>query len=132
MLAVSYERTMRNAKPALRSPAQPETSSKKEPPVPVREFGLPKHVCRLMGAVAAWHGLTIADLRGRSRVSKVTKARGDAMAAIYLNCRWRGRRYPMRMLSGFFNRSMTDNTTVYHYLGKRGIVRSRPRDLRRG
>lgn len=60
----------------------------------------------IAGLVAAGHGLTIEDLRGRSRVRQIVLSRQEAMALIRINTS-----HSLPKIGRFFNR---DHTTVLH------------------
>lgn len=72
----------------------------------------------IISMVAAWHGVTHAEIVGDSRSRPVIEARHDAVAAVWLNCRVDGRQYSLPELGRAFGK---DHTTCLHSLRKRGL-----------
>lgn len=73
----------------------------------------------IIARVAFWHGLTVADIMGKSRSDIIVAARHDAIAAVYLNCRIEGRQYSRPKLGQIFG---LDHTTCLFALRKRGLA----------
>jgi hypothetical protein len=72
----------------------------------------------IIAMVAAWHGLTAADILGRSRSTPIVEARFDAVCEVYRTARINGGMYTLPALGRLFHR---DYSTCYHALHKRGF-----------
>ena len=78
----------------------------------------------VIAQVAAWHGVGVSDILGQSRLRPIVKARFDAIAAVYGNCRHvDGRRLSLPEVGRHFGGR--DHTTVKSALNKLGIPTSR-------
>lgn len=78
----------------------------------------PNHPQRIIGTVAAFHGLRKDEILSSSRQRSIMAARFDAIAAVWLNCRVDGRSYTLLELGRLFKR---DHTTILHALRQRGL-----------
>ncbi|TGR16225.1 hypothetical protein EN845_34080, partial [Mesorhizobium sp. M8A.F.Ca.ET.202.01.1.1] len=56
----------------------------------------------LIERVAAWHFLTVAQLVGPRGPARIAKARFDAIAAVYVNCRLGGRAMTLSEIGRLF------------------------------
>jgi hypothetical protein len=136
MFVVSYRKTMENAKRVVPDDEPPPRSKRFnelaaaslewERKKRERESGIPEpgrisnsKPHRIIERVAAEHGVTSDDILGRSRRMKVIAARSDAIAAVYTECRIRGRKYTMYDLGRTFNR---DHETVRAFMERRGLL----------
>ncbi|WP_181257156.1 hypothetical protein [Pseudaminobacter soli (ex Li et al. 2025)] len=72
----------------------------------------------IIAAVAAEHGVEVRGILSTSLRSDIVAARGDAVAAVYLNCQIDGRRYTLTELGRVFG---FDRTAVRRMLQKRGL-----------
>lgn len=73
----------------------------------------------IISMVAAWHEVTVEDIMSRCRTHKVIDARHDAIAAVWLNCRIKGRGYTLPEMGRAFDGR--DHSTIIHALEKRGL-----------
>ena len=113
MFVASYHNTMRGARLIARS--------RDRMPMPrygIRREWFPVVIPRaspreLIARVAWWHGVTYADIVGRSRVAHIVTARQDAMAAVR-------HQFPKLSLPGIARHFRRDHTTIIHGLRKVG------------
>lgn len=75
----------------------------------------------IIARVAAWHGMTTADIMCKSRADRLVAARHDAIVAVYLNCRFEGKRASLLKLGRIFG---LDHTSCLFALRKMGIERT--------
>lgn len=76
-----------------------------ETPAPVAARGLPPTAQRIIASVADKHGLTVADLRGRSQRYRIAHARQEAFFELMRHG------YSSPLIGSWFGR---DHTTVLH------------------
>lgn len=76
----------------------------------------------IIASVAAWHGLTAADILGKSRSRPIIAARFDAIAAVYGIIACNGRKLTLADLGRIFAR---DHTSALNALRQRGFDRDR-------
>jgi hypothetical protein len=116
----------RRATPARPRPEPlptPEADQYHKQPTPIERMSIPAQAKKLIGMVAAWHGLEVEDILGPRRRHPIIAARHDAIEAIYLNCRRGGRRYSLPEVGRALGNR--DHTTILHALKKRGIPTAR-------
>ena len=75
-------------------------------------------IMMLIDAVAAQHGVTVADIIGQSRLRVIANARHDAIASVATMCPWLSYPHLGRI---FGNR---DHSTIMSSLRKRGALRA--------
>lgn len=75
----------------------------------------------IIARVAFWHALTVADIMGKSRSDPIVACRHDAIVAVYLNCRFEGKRPSLVKLGRIFG---IDHTSCLFALRKMGIERA--------
>jgi chromosomal replication initiation ATPase DnaA len=75
----------------------------------------------IIARVAVWHSRSVADIMGKSRSDPIVACRHDAIVAVYLNCRFEGKRASLTKLGRIFG---IDHTSCLFALRKMGIERA--------
>lgn len=92
---------------------QLEIARRKYQVAPVARSATPARA--MIEMVAAWHGLTGADILSNSRKRVIVTARRDAIVAVMHNCRIMGRPLSYPEVGRVFGR---DHTTILFAIGK--------------
>ena len=80
---------------------------------------LPSDPLNIVSMVAAWHGVTVAEIIGPTKPRHIVPARFDAIAAVKLNCRIVGREYSSTELGKVFGGR--DHSSILYALRQRGL-----------
>lgn len=93
-----------------------------------REHTRPKkpptsHAARLIAQVACWYGVSPKAITGPSKDTRLVKARFDAIAAVFINCRFCGRRLRLTEIGRHFGGR--HHATIWYALIMRGLKVSR-------